>query len=58
MWSPFQDWVQENHPDDYAVLYVEEGLSRQTDEAITLWEQRVAEYAESFNNSTPTTTAP
>jgi len=56
MWSPFQTWIRENHPDDYAVLYVHEGLSRQTDEAIALWEQRVADYVEYVNNPTSTTT--
>lgn len=56
MWSPFQTWIRENHPDDFAVLYVHSGLSRQTDEAIALWEQRVADYVEYFNNPTPTTT--
>jgi hypothetical protein len=56
MWSPFQIWIQENHPDDFAVLYVDEGLSRQTDEAIALWEERVADYVEYFNNPASTTT--
>jgi hypothetical protein len=54
MWSPFQTWIRLNHPDDFAVLYVHEGLSRQTDEAIALWEQRVADYVEYINNPTPT----
>ena len=50
MWSPFRTWIQENHPDDYALLYVNEGLSRQTHEAIALWNQRVADYVEYVNN--------
>ncbi len=56
MWSPFQTWIRESHPDDFAVLYVDEGLSRQTDEAIALWEQRVADYVVYINNPTTTTT--
>jgi hypothetical protein len=46
MWFPFQNWILENHPGDYAVLYVDEFLSRQTDDAIALWEERVADYVE------------
>jgi hypothetical protein len=50
MWFPFQAWIQENHPEDFSVLYVDETLTRQTDEAIALWAQRVAEYVEYVNN--------
>lgn len=46
MWFPFQNWILENHPGDYAVLFVDEVLSRQTDVAIALWEERVADYVE------------
>jgi hypothetical protein len=49
MWFPFQAWIQENHPEDFSVLYVDESLSRQTDEAIALWEQRVQDYVEYVN---------
>ncbi|HEU4319584.1 MAG TPA: hypothetical protein VFS66_05845 [Acidimicrobiia bacterium] len=56
MWWPFQAWVNENHEDEFAVLYVDPGLSRQTDDAIVLWEQRVADYVEYVNNPTTTTT--
>ena len=52
MWWPFQSWIKENHPEDFSVLYEDETLSRQSDSAITLWEQRVQDYAE-FNNSQP-----
>ncbi|HET9258824.1 MAG TPA: hypothetical protein VFP42_01705 [Acidimicrobiia bacterium] len=44
MWFPFQDWILENHSDDYAVMYESENLSRQTDDALALWEQRVEDY--------------
>jgi hypothetical protein len=50
MWFPFQAWIQENHPEDFSVMYVDESLSRQTDEAIALWEQRVPEYVEYVND--------
>jgi hypothetical protein len=49
MWFPFQEWIEENHPEDFDVLYVDETLSRQTDEAIALWEQRVQGYVEYMN---------
>lgn len=50
MWYALQDWVKENHPDDFDTMYVNEGLSRQTDDAIALWRQRVADYVEYVNN--------
>ena len=50
MWFPFQRWIQASHPEDFAVLYVESTLSRQTDEAIALWEERVAGYVEYVND--------
>jgi hypothetical protein len=56
MWFPFQSWIEENHPEDFDQLYVNSTLSRQTDDAIVLWEQRVADYVEYVNNPTPTTT--
>lgn len=46
MWFPFQDWIKENHSADFAVLYVDETLTRQTDDAIALWAQRVDDYVE------------
>ena len=49
MWFPFQRWIEENHGEDFAILYVDETLTRQTDEAIALWEQRVPEYVEYVN---------
>jgi hypothetical protein len=57
MWYPLQEWIQENHAQDYPVLYVHEGLSRQTDEAIALWGERVDDYVEYVNNPTQTTVA-
>jgi hypothetical protein len=57
MWSPFQTWIEEHHPDDFSTLYVSPDLSRQTDEAIALWEQRVADYVEYVNSPTATTAA-
>jgi hypothetical protein len=50
MWFPFQSWIQAFHPEDFAVLYEEATLSRQTDDAIALWEQRVLEYVEYVND--------
>jgi hypothetical protein len=50
MWFPFQAWIQAFHPDDFAVLYVDEHLSRQTDDAIALWEQRVQGYVDYVND--------
>jgi len=52
MWWPFQAWIEENHPEDFEVLYVRDNLSNQTDEAIALWEQRVEDYV-AFVNSQP-----
>ena len=52
MWWPFQDWIKENHPEDFEVLYESPNLSRQTDDAIALWEQRVEDYV-AFVNSQP-----
>lgn len=49
MWFPFQTWIEENHGEDFSILYVDETLTRQTDEAIALWEQRVPEYVEYVN---------
>lgn len=46
MWFPFQAWIEAFHPEDFAVLYVDEHLSRQTDDAIALWEQRVQGYVD------------
>jgi hypothetical protein len=50
MWFPFQAWIQAFHPDDFAVLYVESTLSRQTDDAIALWEERVQGYVDYVND--------
>jgi hypothetical protein len=50
MWFPFQAWIQEEHPEDFSVMYVDESLSRQTDDAVALWEQRVPEYIEYVND--------
>lgn len=50
MWWPFQDWIKENHPEEFEVLYEEPNLSRQTDDAIALWEQRVEDYVAFANN--------
>ena len=52
MWFPFQNWIRENHPEDFDVLYEDSTLSRQTDDAIALWRQRVADYV-AFVNSQP-----
>jgi hypothetical protein len=49
MWWPFQEWIQYFHPEDFAVLYESPDLSRQTDEAIALWEQRVQGYVDYVN---------
>lgn len=57
MWFPFQSWIKENHSADFAAMYVHEGLSRQTDAAIALWKQHVAEYVEYVTNP-PATTLP
>jgi hypothetical protein len=50
MWWPFQDWIEENHAEDFEVLYESPNLSRQTDDAIALWEQRVDDYVAFVNN--------
>jgi hypothetical protein len=49
MWRPFLAWIQENHSADFPVMYESDSLTRQTDEAIALWEQRVEEYADYVN---------
>jgi hypothetical protein len=52
MWWPFQNWIKEIHPEDFEVLYEDPTLSRQTDDAIALWEQRVEDYV-AYVNSHP-----
>lgn len=54
LWDPFQKWIEENHPGDYSVLYAEwesqtRPVSRQTPNAVALWEQRVEEYVAFVN---------
>jgi hypothetical protein len=45
IWEPFADWIEENHPDDRAVMYdpFPNGW-RITDESIPVWVQRLREY--------------
>jgi hypothetical protein len=56
MWRPFREWVQATHPEDFPVMYVDPNLSRQTEESLALWEERVADYVEYINNPTSSTT--
>jgi hypothetical protein len=45
IWEPFADWIEENHPDDRAVMYDPFPYGwRITDESIPVWEQRLREY--------------
>jgi hypothetical protein len=45
LWDPFQDWVSENHPKDFDVMYVPDGTNFQlTEQSIRLWERRTREY--------------
>jgi hypothetical protein len=45
IWKPFADWIEENHPEDRAVMYdpFPNGW-RITEESIPVWEQRLREY--------------
>ena len=47
LWEPFASWVSLAHPDDAAVMYVDETHSgaRLTEESIPLWELHTGEYA-------------
>jgi hypothetical protein len=47
LWEPFANWVSLAHPEDAAVMYVDETHSgaRLTDESIPLWELHTGEYA-------------
>lgn len=53
--EPLRLWVAINHPDDVALMYqdVQGGatLARSTPDAVTVWEQRVAEYVETLTGS-------
>ena len=51
MWFPFQAWIEAFHPEDFKVLYESPHLSRQTNDAIALWEQRVQQYVDYVNPS-------
>lgn len=47
LWEPFASWVSLAHPEDAAVMYVDETHSgaRLTDESIRLWALHTGEYA-------------
>jgi hypothetical protein len=45
MWEPFRDWVSENYPKDFEVMYVSGGGNFSlTEKSIRLWGQRTREY--------------
>ena len=45
IWEPFADWIEENHPDDRAVMYDPFPYGwRITEESIPVWVQRLQEY--------------
>jgi hypothetical protein len=48
VWEPFASWVSTAHPNDAAVMYLDESHSnvRLTRESIRLWELRTREYVE------------
>jgi hypothetical protein len=48
VWEPFANWVSKAHPEDAAVMYVDENYSsaRLTRKSIRLWELRTQEYVE------------
>lgn len=47
MWEPFREWVSENHPKDFEVMYVDGGSNFSlTEKSIRLWGQRTREYVE------------
>lgn len=47
MWEPFRDWVSENHPKDYEVMYVDGGGNFSlTKESIQLWGRHVRGYVQ------------
>jgi hypothetical protein len=47
VWEPFARWVSKNHPEDFGVMYVDDGQNfRLTEQSIRLWEERTKEYVE------------
>ena len=56
VWSPFADWMEENHPQDAAVMYDSPDASgiRLAEEAIPLWEQHTQEYVQAVLTSRAT----
>ena len=44
--EPFGQWVQANHPDDFAVMYIDGNPTdfRLSEAAVRLWEQHLGEY--------------
>jgi hypothetical protein len=48
MWEPFSDFVSTNHPEDAAVMYVDDTYSevRLTEASIRLWDRHTREYVE------------
>jgi hypothetical protein len=45
MWEPFRDWVRATYPEDFNVMYVDDGGNfRLSDESIALWDLRTREY--------------
>lgn len=53
MWEPFRDWIRADHPEDFDVMYIDNGGSyRLTPASIRLWEQRTKEYVEAVQQGT------
>ena len=51
MWEPFRDWVRDNHPKDFDVMYIDDGGNfRLTDESTRLWEERTKEYVKAVQH--------
>ena len=50
--EPFGQWVQANHPDDFAVMYIDGNPTdfQLTQGAVRLWEQHLGEYIASQTN--------
>jgi hypothetical protein len=48
VWGPFARWIKTEHADDVLVMYrdLSQTSSRNTDESLRLWEQRIGEYVQ------------
>jgi hypothetical protein len=53
VWEPFATWVSKAHPEDAAVMYLDENLTavRLSEESIQLWERNTQRYVDEVKRS-------